>query len=108
MKANLAGASRRPLRVMTLSALAFALIIGWVALGPGVRNALATSVVDFSQCANDAFPSTALDCPGDWINGILIASKSHYAEDDVVPQRFVVDMTTTGIHSITFRYETRK
>ena len=94
MKANPTWRPRRTLRGMALSALIFALIIGWVALGPSTRNALATSIVDFSQCANNPFPSTATDCPGNWINGILNPNNSHYAEDNVVPQRWVIDITT--------------
>src|SRR6266566_185003 len=66
--------------------------------------------VDFSQCANDAAPSTSLACPGGWINGILNPNNSHYAEDTVVPQRFVLDVPNNagGTHTLTFRYEARK
>src|SRR5689334_11021456 len=100
VNANPAGRSRRALRGMALSALIFAFIIGWVALGPGARNALATSIVDFSQCSNGT--GTATDCPGGWINGILNPNNSHYAEDNVVPQRWVLDIDTAGSHTITF------
>ncbi|HET7078577.1 MAG TPA: hypothetical protein VFM49_14165, partial [Chloroflexia bacterium] len=64
--------------------------------------------MDFSQCSNNAFPSTATDCPGGWINGILNPNNSHYAEDNVIPQRWVLDITTAGSHTITFRYQARK
>ena len=93
---------------MALSALIFAFIIGWVALGPGARNAFATSIVDFSQCANDAFPSTATDCPGGWINGILNATNSTYHENEVTPQRLVVSFPSGANHSYDFRYLVRK
>ena len=49
------------------------------------------AVPEFEQCSNDAAPSTALDCPGGWINGILNANNSHYQEDDSVPQHLVVE-----------------
>src|SRR5437870_10547930 len=69
--------------------------------------------VDFSQCANGARPGTSLVCPVGWINGILQSSNSHYNEDDVTPQRFVIDFPggagfgQTG-HTILFRYQARK
>src|SRR5207249_10301761 len=68
---------------------------------------------DFSQCANGARPGTSLLCPDGWINGILNPNNSHYNEDDVTPQRFVIDFPggagfgRTG-HSILFRYQARK
>src|SRR5947209_7391608 len=68
---------------------------------------------DFSQCSNNPPPSTSLTCPGGWINGILNAANSHYSEDQVVPQRFVIDVPG-GVgfgqngHSIQFRYQARK
>ena len=50
----------------------------------------------YDQCANDKPPSTASDCPGGWINGILNANNSHYAEDDVTPQRAVLELPANG------------
>jgi len=69
--------------------------------------------VDYAQCANGAPPSTDLDCPEGWINGILQASNSHYSEDQVTPQRAEVNVpagaaTTVGSHSMTFTYQARK
>ena len=60
----------------------------------GALAAGSTSVQDFAQCANDPPPSTATNCPGSWINGILQATNSHYTEDDVVPQR--LDLSVSG------------
>ena len=64
--------------------------------------------VDYSQCANGQPPSTALNCPGGWINGILQASNSHYHEDEVTPQRLIVAVPAAGDHTVTLRYQTRK
>ena len=67
--------------------------------------------VDYAQCSNDAPPSTALNCPGGWINGILNTNNSHYHEGDVTPQRAEVSYPAgaaiTG-STLTFRYETKK
>jgi hypothetical protein len=70
----------------------------------------APSVVDYAQCANGAPGSTSLACPDGWINGILQASNSHYAEDQVTPQRaeILVPAGSALSHSLTFTYQTRK
>jgi len=69
--------------------------------------------LDFSQCANGAPPSTDTGCSQGWINGILNPNNSHHVEDQVVPQRFVIDFPGNGgfgqnDHTITFRYQARK
>jgi hypothetical protein len=67
------------------------------------------SVIDFSQCANGAAPSIAVNCIAEWINGILNPNNSHYSEDQVVPQRFVVGGFDVGSsHTITFKFQARK
>ncbi|HVE99326.1 MAG TPA: choice-of-anchor P family protein [Mycobacteriales bacterium] len=71
----------------------------------------AATFVDFTQCANGAPPSESLSCPDSWINGILQGSNSHYREDDVTPQRVIVNVPKGGPSSgrtLTFRYQTRK
>src|SRR6476620_5321351 len=81
--------------------------VGGVAIAaPGIN-------VDFSQCANGQRPSTSLLCPDGWINGILNPNNSHYNEDNVTPQRFVIDFPGDGGfgqtgHSILYRYQARK
>ncbi|MGH3132147.1 MAG: prealbumin-like fold domain-containing protein [Gaiellaceae bacterium] len=69
------------------------------------------SVTTFDQCANGAPPSTATDCPENWINGILNAQNSHYAEDEVTPQRVLLelpeDSPATG-RTVEISYLTRK
>jgi hypothetical protein len=82
-----------------------------VPAGVGAPLAPTISVVDFSQCANGAPPSTSPACPENWINGILNQNNSHYAEDEVVPQRFVVNIPAGAAlvdHTITFKYQARK
>lgn len=66
--------------------------------------------VDYAQCANGAPPSTSLACPDGWINGILQASNSHYAEDQVTPQRAEVNIPAGASveHTMTFTYQARK
>ncbi|MBM2821796.1 MAG: hypothetical protein HW413_542 [Thermoleophilia bacterium] len=65
----------------------------------------------YDQCANGDPPSTSTSCPGGWINGILQASNSHYAEDEVTPQRLVLELeknsATTG-RTVEISYLTRK
>ena len=67
-------------------------------------------IINFSQCANGAAPSTAVTCTDGWINGILNPNNSHYSEDTVVPQRFVINVPSGADlqHSITFKYQARK
>src|SRR5918995_558850 len=80
---------------------------------PGAQAAPSggASAADYAQCANGAPPSTSLACPEGWINGILQASNSHYAEDQVTPQRAEVNVpaggATTG-RTLTFTYQARK
>jgi uncharacterized repeat protein (TIGR01451 family) len=69
------------------------------------------SVTTFDQCANGGPPSTSTGCPENWINGILNAQNSHYAEDDVTPQRVILELPknspTTG-RTVEISYLTRK
>ncbi|MGH2526847.1 MAG: prealbumin-like fold domain-containing protein, partial [Actinomycetota bacterium] len=65
----------------------------------------------FQQCANNAPPSTATDCPGGWINGILNANNSHYAEDDVTSQRAILTLPKDGPltgRTVKIDYQSRK
>src|SRR5215208_8125783 len=68
-----------------------------------------SAVIDFSQCQNDAPPSTNLGC-SEWINGILNPNNSHYTENNSVPQRFVFNVTgTAGVtHTLQFKHQARK
>lgn len=69
------------------------------------------SVVDYAQCANGAPPSVSTACPSGWINGILNANNSHYAEDQVVPQRMVFTVpagSPASGRTLTIEYMTRK
>ena len=83
--------------VVALSATTVVLVVAAVS---GAAPGTDASVSTFDQCANDGPPSTSTGCPGNWINGILNANNSHYAEDDVTPQRVVLELPknspTTG------------
>ncbi len=103
--------SRFRLRAALLGAL---LAVGLAAVVPGaVSGAPGTdaSVGAYDQCANGKPPSSSSACPDNWINGILNEQNSHYAEDDVTPQRVVLDLPkdgpTTG-RTIEISYLTRK
>jgi uncharacterized repeat protein (TIGR01451 family) len=97
------------LRVVLAGTLAAA--VGLVIAAVSGAAGPTASVSVFDQCSNGAPPSTATDCPGGWINGILQQNNSHYAEDEVTPQRVVVDLAKgsplTG-RSIEVSYLTRK
>jgi len=75
------------------------------------------SVNNYQQCANDKPGSVTptvdpTDCvPQGWINGILNAQNSQYAEDQVTAQRLGLDIPSGGPTSgrtITIRYLARK
>ena len=90
--------------VATTALLAIAAVSG---AAPGTD----ASVTTFDQCANGGPPSTSTACPENWINGILNANNSHYAEDEVTPQRVILelpkDSPTTG-RTVEISYLTRK
>jgi hypothetical protein len=101
-------ARRRGGRAITLLAT-LAVLMTAVAVTP-VAAAPGPSVVDYSQCANGQPPSTSLACPDGWINGILQASNSHYTEDQVTPQRAIINLPNGSgtSHTFTFKYQARK
>ncbi|MFL6159563.1 MAG: hypothetical protein ACJ72D_26050, partial [Marmoricola sp.] len=67
--------------------------------------AAAATVSGFAQCANG---STGVTCTG-WVNGSLGTSNSHFAEDQVVPQRALISLPADNLeHSLTFTYQDRK
>jgi len=102
-------------QVGTLKRVAVALVATAALLGVGPVSDAATgtdaSVSTFDQCANGGPPSTSTACPDNWINGILNSNNSHYAEDDVTPQRVVLELPknspTTG-RTVEISYLTRK
>ena len=73
-------------------------------------GAAAATAVDYSQCMNGSLGADDATDSGcvSWGNGILQASNSHYREDEVTPQRLTVRFNTTGEHTLTLRYQTRK
>ncbi|HXG75484.1 MAG TPA: hypothetical protein VNJ53_02850 [Gaiellaceae bacterium] len=99
----------------TLKRLAAALAVVSAALFvvsvTGAAPGTGASVDEYDQCANGAPPSTSTGCPSGWINGILQGNNSHYSEDEVVPQRVVLELPeggpTTG-RTIEIAYLTRK
>ena len=83
-------------QVGTLKLLAVALVAttGLLAIAAvsGAAPGTDASVTTFDQCANGGPPSTSTGCPENWINGILNANNSHYAEDEVTPQRVILEL----------------
>src|SRR6188768_4148383 len=67
----------------TVAATALLTIVAVSGAAPGTD----ASVSAFDQCANGQPPSVDTGCSDGWINGILNTNNSHYAEDDVTPQR---------------------
>jgi hypothetical protein len=70
---------------------------------------------DLDQCANGklgADPAETCDTtfPENWINGDLVASKSHYGEGESVPYRIRMDNLSTGapVHTVTIEYDALK
>ncbi len=94
--------------VVALSATTVVLVIAAVS---GAAPGTEASVTTFDQCANGGPPSTSTGCPENWINGILNANNSHYAEDDVTPQRVILELPknspATG-RTVEITYLTRK
>ncbi len=66
------------------------------------------SVAEYAQCQDGAPPSTNSGCLR-WGNGVLNSSNSSYGEDQVTPQRLLLNTTTgsTG-NTVTIKYMTRK
>ena len=90
--------------VATTALLAIAAVSG---AAPGTD----ASVTTFDQCANGGPPSTSTACPDNWINGILNANNSHYGEDEVTPQRVVLELpknSPTAGRTVEISYLTRK
>jgi uncharacterized repeat protein (TIGR01451 family) len=104
------GRDGRSLRMVLVGMFALAVALVAVAIS-GAAPGTDADVKEFDQCANGAPPSTATDCPEKWINGILNANNSHYAEDEVTPQRVVLELPknspTTG-RTVEISFLTRK
>jgi uncharacterized repeat protein (TIGR01451 family) len=98
--------------------MAALVVLGVLATGGSVLAASPTdaSVNDYEQCANDkpgsaGDPTACSATPHGWINGILNAQNSRYAEDQVTAQRLGLDVPAGGAltgRSITIRYLARK
>jgi uncharacterized repeat protein (TIGR01451 family) len=73
----------------------------------GNGGSTSASVQEYSQCQNGGLPSSRLDCEK-WGNGILNSSNSHYAEDQVTPQRLLLSAPSGSTNTVTIRYMTRK
>jgi uncharacterized repeat protein (TIGR01451 family) len=101
----------RNLTRLLVAAIALSVVLLAAASFTGAAPGTDASVGAYDQCANGDPPSTSTACPENWINGILNEQNSHYAEDDVTPQRVVLDLPkdgpTTG-RTVEISYLTRK
>lgn len=68
----------------------------------------AAPTVSLDQCANGPAATHEVCSGSAWVNGNLNETKSHYAEDDVVPFRAVFSGLDAGTHTVTIRYATTK
>lgn len=101
------GRSRRTRSLVIVAAT----IAAAVAVPVSIANAGSSiSALDYAQCQNGApgtTPNPTCTAP-DWINGVLNANNSQFRENEVTPQRLLVQYKTAGLHSVTLRYLTRK
>jgi hypothetical protein len=99
-------ATRSSLLLMALVGLIFGVLIG----GGGFASAAkpGPAVVDYSQCADGTAVPEVLDCPKGWINGILNTNNSTYHENQVTPQRLIVDFPSGADHTIDLSWLVRK
>ncbi len=96
-------------RLLAASAAATATLV--IVAVSGAAPGTEASVTTFDQCANGGPPSTATDCPQNWINGILNSNNSHYAEDEVTPQRVILELPKNSPltnRTVEISYLTRK
>jgi uncharacterized repeat protein (TIGR01451 family) len=89
-----------------LAAFILNLVVG--PLAPVAIQAAADGIDDYAQCQIGNPRPAGLDCAEKWTNGILNATHNQYAEDEVVPQRLLIDFGGPGSHSVTISYMTRK
>jgi uncharacterized repeat protein (TIGR01451 family) len=104
----------RVLRARRLASALTFVVLGLLCVSPAGAISTAGSgatFVDYAQCSNGGPPVVTSVCSGGWINGILNAGSSHYAEDQASPQRLELQVPsgspTTG-RTITIEYMTRK
>jgi hypothetical protein len=80
--------TQAPLAVMAVVGVLIGVLIG----GGAFSSAASTSpsVANYQQCSDN--PGAKNACGGGWINGILNAGGSQYAENDATAQRLVIDL----------------
>ena len=89
-------------------ALVVSLLLALYFVPLGALPASAAGDADISvydQCYTGDPPVGGQACEG-WTNGILNDSNSDYNEDEVTPQRLVLDFDQTGTHTIDISYLT--
>jgi hypothetical protein len=90
---------------MALIGLIFGVLIGG---GSFASAAKGPSIDDYSQCTDGTADDDFKGCES-WINGILNTNNSTYHEDEVTPQRLVVNGLSTGVeHTFLIRYLIKK
>ena len=101
--------TRASLLLMALIGVVFGVLISGGTFATAAKPG--PGVVDYAQCADGKLVENvpeANDCPKGWINGILNENNSSYHEDQVTPQRLIVDFTSGGEHTIDLSWLVRK
>src|SRR5687768_2151473 len=89
-------------------AIAVSMLLGVAFVPLGALPASAAGDADifvYDQCFTGDPPVAGRACGG-WTNGILNDSNSDYNEDEVTPQRLVLDFDEAGTHTIDISYLT--
>ena len=98
--------TRASLLLMALMGLVFGVLIGGGSFATAAKPGPASSTIRSAPMGK----STSSDggCPKGWINGILNEKNSSYHEDQVTPQRLIVDFTSGGTHTTICSWLVRK
>jgi len=95
-----------------VAAAGLALFVSLGLFGRSDQDAAAASInVDFSQCTNGGVGDPPEPCVVDatfanWVNGNSNGQKSHWSEDEFVPQRVPIKGLTPGAHTLVLTYDT--
>jgi hypothetical protein len=101
--------TRASLLLMALMGLVFGVLIGGGSFASAAKPGAA--VVNYQQCADGKFvegQDESNACPKDWINSILNEQNSSYHEDQVTPQRLIIDFPSGASHTIDLSWLVRK
>ena len=101
---------RNPFSAFSVAlALILNVVIGPLApLAGAFTRAANDGIDDYAQCQIGNPRPADLACDEAWTNGILNATHNQYTEDEVVPQRLLLNFGSAGAHTVTISYMARK